>query len=88
MRFLHNFSYVKQIDFLSKDDASNEYLKEDSNDWRKVLTENPFPASYNLEIDGNKFFKKDIEPFVDAVMKNIPGCSDIAYPEELIKKER
>jgi hypothetical protein len=83
--YLQEFYFVSNVRFVSKE---NEDImgKDTAAYWKKVLTEKPLPDRYIVTINGKEFSRKDIPGFKQAIVKNIPGCSEISYPLALIRE--
>ncbi len=85
IKFLKELNYVTNVKYVSKEEAKKKYITDGNNDWTNVLDLNPLPDSYEVEIDGDKFSKKDIEPFRSKVQAVIKNCIDVAMPTLMIK---
>jgi len=48
---LNSKKYSRNIQFISKDEAAEKFIKETGEDFRKILDYNPLPASFIIRID-------------------------------------
>ena len=60
--------YVREYNFVSKEEAKKQYLDDGNDDWAGVLEENPLPNSINFKL------KNEAHPLI----------SDVQYPKELV----
>lgn len=70
--------YVKEVQYLSKDEAESNFIKETGEDFRSVLESNPLPASYVLKFKPNYVNENNFESLVQRY-KNIYGIDDILF---------
>ena len=47
---LNQKKYVKSVEFISKDQAAERFIKETGEDFRKILDYNPLPESYVVKV--------------------------------------
>jgi cell division transport system permease protein len=85
MTYISTKPYVKSIEYVSKEEGKKKYMQEESEDWSKVLDENPLPNAIYfrikkdyVNIDTLNNIKKDLEAQT--------YVSDVKYPEALVGK--
>ncbi|MBM3415356.1 MAG: hypothetical protein FJY20_02705 [Bacteroidetes bacterium] len=85
MSYISSKPYVKSIQYVSREEGKKQYLQEESEDWSKVLTENPLPNAIYfrikrqyVQLDALANIKKDLEAQT--------YVSDVKYPEALVGK--
>ncbi len=85
MTYISTKPYVKSIEYISKEEGKKKYMEEESEDWSKVLDENPLPNAIYfrikkdyVNIDTLNNIKKDLEAQT--------YVSDVKYPEALVGK--
>lgn len=85
MTYISTKPYVKSIEYVSKEEGKKKYMQEESEDWSKVLDENPLPNAIYFRIkkdyvnlDTLNNIKKDLEAQT--------YVSDVKYPEALVGK--
>jgi cell division transport system permease protein len=85
MTYISTKPYVKSIEYVSKEEGKKKYMQEESEDWSKVLDENPLPNAIYFRI------KKDYVQLdtLNAIKKDLEAqtyVSDVKYPEALVGK--
>ncbi len=85
MTYIASKPYVKSMEYVSKEEGKKKYMEEESEDWSKVLDENPLPNAIYFRIkkdyvnlDTLNNIKKDLEAQT--------YVSDVKYPEALVGK--
>src|SRR5687767_7863154 len=53
MQYIGSRPYVKEHNFVNKEEAKKQYLDEGNDDWTGVLDENPLPNSINFRMKEN-----------------------------------
>ncbi len=69
---------VLKIDFVSKNDAVERFLAETGEDFRKVIDQNPLPASLIVRFKPDPLNESNIEKLTEQ-FKKIPGVNDVVY---------
>jgi cell division transport system permease protein len=85
MNYISSKPYVKSINYVSKDEGKKIYMQEESEDWSKVLDENPLPNAIYFRIK-NQYVNVDT---LNAIKKDLEAqtyVSDVKYPEALVGK--
>lgn len=80
IRYLKQFSFVKAVTFISKEDAKKKWLEDGNQDWSKVLNENPLPEIFELLINTDGFDSAKAEEFKKQVMQKIKSCTEVQLP--------
>ncbi len=75
---LQNDSFIGEFQYLSKDEAENNFIKESGEDFRAVLESNPLPASFVLKFKPDHVNENNFESLVERY-KNINGVEDILF---------
>jgi cell division transport system permease protein len=85
MNYISSKPYVKSIEYVSKEEGKKRYMEEESEDWSKVLDENPLPNAIffrvkrqYVQVDTLRNIKKDLE--------SLTYVTDVKYPEALVGK--
>lgn len=78
---LKSIPCVKDVMFVSKEEAKKRYLADGNEDWTAVLDENPLPDSYEVKIDTRKCPESDYRNFSNVVQQKIPNCTDVSMPD-------
>jgi cell division transport system permease protein len=69
---------VYAIEFVSKSDAVNKFLLETGEDFRKVIDQNPLPASFVVRFQPDPLSERNIEQLTEQ-FKKISGVNDVVY---------
>lgn len=75
---LYNDSFIGEIQYLSKEEAEENFIKESGEDFRAVLESNPLPASFALRFKPDHVNENNFESLVERY-KNINGVEDILF---------
>lgn len=80
--------YVKTSEFISKDQAAEDFIAETGEDFREVLDYNPLPASFIVSLDHSFLDTADNNDInlVLSELEAIPGITDVSYKAELFNK--
>lgn len=76
--------YVKQLEYISKEDALKEECKAQGIDPSEFLGFNPYTASFEIKVKGDYATNEGMDKIVKK-MKNTPGVVDVIYSKDLIK---
>lgn len=80
LKELQNKSYTKDVKFISKDEAADQFIKETGEDFKKILDYNPLPASFVVSISETYAFNDSIK----YVVQDISSLRDV---DEVVFKE-
>ena len=83
MSYINSKPYTTSAQHITKDMAKEKFLKENNEDWDKVLDYNPLPASidFNLKSD---YVNKDSLANITADLSKDIIVSEIRYPDEVV----
>jgi cell division transport system permease protein len=83
--YISSRPYVRDVRYVSKEDAKKIYLQDGNKDWNEVLDENPLPDAFYftvktqyVQLDSLAIIKKDIEAQT--------YVTDVEYPEAVVGK--
>ncbi|MEO7394090.1 MAG: permease-like cell division protein FtsX [Chitinophagaceae bacterium] len=85
MNYISNKPYVKSIEYISKEEGKKKYMEEESEDWSKVLDENPLPNAIYFRIK-NQYVNLDTLTNIKKDLEAQTYISDVKYPEALVSK--
>jgi len=77
---LESKSYTEKVDYVSKDEAAEQFIRETGEDFKKILDYNPLPASMVISITDNYAVS-------DSIYKIIQDISEIDFVDEVVFKE-
>lgn len=77
---LEQKNYVKNVEFVSKDQAAEQFIKETGEDFRKILDYNPLPESYVVKVS-TEYANTDS---LNSIVKNLSGINMV---DEVVFKE-
>lgn len=85
MNYITTKPYVKSIQYVSKEEGKKQYMQEESEDWSKVLTENPLPNAIYFRIK-RQYVNLDTLANIKKDLEAQTYVSDVKYPEALVGK--
>lgn len=85
MSYISSKPYVKSIQYVSKEEGKKQYMQEESEDWSKVLTENPLPNAIYFRIK-RQYVQLDTLASIKKDLEAQTYVSDVKYPEALVGK--
>lgn len=85
MNYISTKPYVKSIEYISKEEGKKKYMQEESEDWSKVLDENPLPNAIYFRIK-NQYVNLDTLTNIKKDLEAQTYVSDVKYPEALVSK--
>lgn len=85
MNYISTKPYVKSIEYISKEEGKKKYMEEESEDWSKVLDENPLPNAIYFRIK-NQYVNLDTLTNIKKDLEAQTYVSDVKYPEALVSK--
>ena len=77
--------FIRTIDYISKEQAANNFIKQTGEDFRKLLDYNPLPSSFTITLKGN-FVNKDSLSKITASLSKIKGVDEVVFQQEFINK--
>ena len=84
-RDLYHRPYSHNIDYISKEQAQREQIKELGTDPTEFLGFNPFPATLEIQLESD-YANRDSLKWIAKEIGNDKRVSDIAYMEDLMDK--
>lgn len=85
MNYISGKPYVKSIQYVSKEEGKKIYMQEESEDWSKVLNENPLPNAIYFRIK-NQYVNLDTLNNIKKDLEAQTYVSDVKYPDALVGK--
>ncbi len=84
-RDLYHRPYAHNIDYISKEQAQREQVKELGSDPSEFLGFNPFPATLEIQLNAD-YACRDSLTWIAKEIKKDTRVSDLAYMEDLMDK--
>ncbi len=84
-RDLYHRPYSRNIDYISKEQAQREQIKELGSDPTEFLGFNPFPASLEIQLKAD-YANRDSLKWIVKELRKDNRVSDLAYMEDLMDK--
>ena len=84
-RDLYHRPYSRNIDYISKEQAKKEQIKELGTDPSEFLGFNPFPATLEIQLKAD-YANRDSLKWIAKEIKKDSRVSDLAYMEDLMNK--
>ena len=75
--------YVRDYEFVTKEQAKQKYLVDGNQDWMGVLENNPLPASINFRIKSQYAVADSLQKVQADLQQNL-AVSDVQYPQSLV----
>jgi cell division transport system permease protein len=85
MDYISAKPYVKSIQYVSKEEGKKQYMQEESEDWSKVLNENPLPNAIYFRIK-RQYVNLDTLSAIKTDIEAQTYVSEVKYPEALVGK--
>lgn len=83
-RNLYHKSYIKSIDYISKEEALKEQSAAMGSDPTEFLGANPFVASMELQLKSD-YANTDSLKWISKELKRIPKVTDVSYQQDLME---
>ncbi len=84
-RDLYHRPYSHNIDYISKEQAQNEQIKELGSDPSEFLGFNPFPATLEIQLNAD-YANSDSLTWIEKEIRKDSRVSDISYMEDLMDR--
>ena len=84
-RDLYHRPYSRNIDYISKEQAKNDQIKELGSDPTEFLGFNPFPATLEIQLKAD-YANRDSLKWIAKEIRKDKRVSDLAYMEDLMNK--
>lgn len=82
---MESFSFLKSVDYVSKDEAAEIFVKETGEDFRKILDYNPLPASFNLKLKSEYAVNDSIKRIIKD-LSNLSWSDDVVFRQDFYQK--
>ncbi|HQF43534.1 MAG TPA: permease-like cell division protein FtsX [Ignavibacteriaceae bacterium] len=82
---MESFSFLKSVDYVSKDEAAEIFVKETGEDFRKILDYNPLPASFNLKLKSEYAVNDSIKKIIKD-LSNLSWSDDVVFRQDFYQK--
>lgn len=84
-RELYHRPYIKNIDYISKEEALREQTAAMGSDPSDFLGANPFVASMEMHLKSD-YANRDSLKWISAELKKVPKVTDVVYQEDLMDR--
>jgi len=64
---LENFKYIRSVNFISKEEAAETFIKETGEDFREILSYNPLPASFVVTLNFDEVASDSLHLVADQI---------------------
>lgn len=81
--YISSLPYARKVEYVSKEMARKNFIKEGNEDWNKVLDYNPLPASVDFYLDP-KYVNKDSLDRIVADISKYFIVSEVKYPNAVV----
>lgn len=85
MDYISAQPYVKEIDYVTKEEGKKRYMDEENEDWSRVLDANPLPNAIFFLIK-KEYVQVDSLANIRRDLEQQTYISDVQYPEALVSK--
>ncbi|HRX93632.1 MAG TPA: permease-like cell division protein FtsX [Chitinophagaceae bacterium] len=83
MEYISGKPYVKDIKFVTKEEAEKIFIGDGNESWDGILDANPLPNSINFKVK-RKYMNADSLSAISADLQNQTYVSEVAYPKALV----
>lgn len=83
VQYIAGQPYVRDYEFVTKEQAKRKYLEDGNQDWMGVLDNNPLPASINFRIKSQYAVADSLQKIQTDLQQNL-AVSDVQYPQSLV----
>jgi cell division transport system permease protein len=80
---IENKDYSNKVEFISKDEAAEKFIRETGEDFRNILDYNPLPASFVVSVSENHAFNDSIN-FIVQDLSGLNGVDEVVFKEGFI----
>lgn len=82
---LNDAGYISSIIYIDKETASENFIKETGEDFRKILDYNPLPASFRIFL-GEEYAHTDSIENIIISLSDIDGVDEVVFQHQFINK--
>ena len=75
--------FTKQVNFISKEQAADNFIKETGQDFRKILDYNPLPASFSVSLKENFVNKNSLQVVINKLQK-YPNVDEVVFQDKFV----
>lgn len=83
MQYISTKPYVRNIDYVTKEEGKRIYLSDGNEDWNKVLNANPLPNAIYFKVK-KEYLTTDSLGVIKTDLEKQTYVSDVQYPDALI----
>ncbi len=80
---LNEEDFTKQVKYISKEMAAENFIKETGEDFRKILDYNPLPASFSVSLKENFVNQNSIQTVVKKLNK-YPNVDEVVFQDKFV----
>ncbi len=84
-RTLKNKYYISSVEYIDKQQAAKNFIKETGEDFQKVLNYNPLPASFLIKLKANYVERDSLNRIVDLISR-MSGVDDVVFQQAFVYK--
>lgn len=89
MNWLRNLPAVVNVEYTSKEMARKKFTETSgSEDWERILADNPLPASYDITIKSEYLNTESLQLIKDSIEQHISNINDVRLPESLPRNQK
>ncbi|MDR3667125.1 MAG: permease-like cell division protein FtsX [Ignavibacteriaceae bacterium] len=78
-------NFINTVRYVSKEEASEKFIKETGEDFRRILDYNPLPASFSLTLKETFVEPDSLNKIIPALSK-LDGVDEVVFQQEYVKK--
>jgi cell division transport system permease protein len=82
---MKNLNFLKSVDYVSKEEAAEIFVKETGEDFRKILDYNPLPASFNLKLKSEYAVNDSIKLIIKDLSK-LSWSDDVVFRQDFYQR--
>lgn len=82
---LNKQNFLASFEYVSKEKAADNFIKETGEDFRKILDYNPLPASFNIKIKDEYSSRDSIKKVINQLSK-FNWCSEVVFRQDFYQK--
>jgi len=82
---LENFKSIKSVNFISKDEAAETFIKETGEDFREILSYNPLPASFVVTLNFDEVAYDSLHLVADHIA-SLEWVDEVVFKDSFVYK--
>lgn len=75
--------FISSLQYINKEEAAENFIRETGEDFRKILDYNPLPASFRVRLNENYAHTDSINKIINTVSR-INGVDEVVYQQRII----